>query len=196
MTAASPPFRSPDLLNRDDSRLLIVDMQERLLAVMPEAESLVASCEVLVRGAHCLGVPVSATEQYPRGLGPTVAPLASLLKERPEKLRFSSTASFEWSRAAGETDRVKVVVAGIETHVCIQQTVLDLLAAGFNVFVAADAVASREHSDRDHALHRMRDVGATVTTTEAILFEWCETAESPEFKEISRLVKERTSRPV
>ena len=121
----------------------------------------------------------------------TVEPLRTLLGELPEKLRFSSASCLDWSKAAGSEDRPKIVIAGIETHVCVQQTVLDLLAAGFSVYVVADAVASRSHLDRDIAFQRMRDSGAIVTTVEAVLFEWCEAAGTPEFKEISRLVKER-----
>ena len=184
-------MRSPDVLNRDDSRLLMIDMQERLLAVIPDAERIIQNCVLLVRGAQHLGVPTCGTEQYPRGLGATVEPLRTLLGELPEKLRFSSASCLDWSKAAGSEDRPMIVIAGIETHVCVQQTVLDLLAAGFSVYVVADAVASRSHLDRDIAFQRMRDSGAIVTTVEAVLFEWCEAAGTPEFKEISRLVKER-----
>ena len=136
-------------------------------------------------------MPVVATEQYPHGLGTTVEPLRSLLPDRPEKLRFSSAASFDWAHAAGETDRHQVILAGIESHVCILQTALDLLAAGFSVSIAADAVGSRRERDAQVALQRLRDSGATITTAEAVLFEWCETAESPAFKSLSQLVKHR-----
>ena len=181
--------RSHELLAREDSRLLIVDMQERFAPIIPDFSEVTANCRKLVQGARILGVPVSATEQYPRGLGATVAPLAELLDARIEKLRFSSAESCDWV-TGDRGDRAKVVVAGIETHVCVQQTVLDLLAAGFSVYVPADAVASRNAFDRDVALQRLRDSGATITTTESILFEWCEVAGTPEFKQVQALVRE------
>jgi isochorismate hydrolase len=186
-------IRSRELLARDDSRLLIVDVQGKLTVLIPDAAVMIANCRRLIRGAALLGVPVTATEQYPRGLGPTVPELADLLEKPIEKLRFSSAECLDWVTGQKD-DRVKVVVAGIETHVCIQQTVLDLLAAGFSVYVPADAVASRNPYDREIALQRLRDAGATITTTESVLFEWCETAAAPEFKQISALIKEGDGR--
>lgn len=188
------PLRSAQLLTRDSSRLLIIDMQTKLLAAMPTAAETIANCELLLQGAELLDVPVYATEQYPRGLGPTVEPLRARLDDCRDKLRFSSAGSWDWSRAAGETDRHQVVVAGLEAHICVLQTVLDLLAAGFAVHVAADAVASRRETDRIYAMQRLRDAGATITTVEAVLFEWCETAEHPQFKPLSALVKSHESR--
>lgn len=185
------PVRSPGLHNRDDSRLLIVDVQEKLLRVIPGGGALIDACSLLVRGAQLLRVPVFATEQYPQGLGPTAEPLRGLLPDRPAKLRFSAVGAFDWAAAAGDDDRRKVVLAGIETHVCIQQTAFDLLAAGFSVTVVADAVASRFDLDHRVALDRLRDHGADVTSAEAMLFEWCETAAADEFKQVSSLVKSR-----
>lgn len=185
--------RARELLARDDSRLLIVDVQGKLTELIPGGAQVIANCRRLIRGARLLGVPVSATEQYPRGLGHTVPELAEILNQPIEKLRFSSAECLDWV-AADKGDRVKVVVAGIEAHVCIQQTALDLLAAGFSVYIPADAVASRSPFDRDIAFHRLRDAGATLTTTESVLFEWCETASAPEFKQISALVKEGDGR--
>lgn len=185
-----PPayLRSRELLSRDDSRLLIVDVQERLMALIPDSDRVLYNCRRLVEGAQILGVPISATEQYPRGLGPTSPELAELLPPRVEKLRFSCAECLDWV-SREHSDRPKVVVAGIEAHVCVLQTVLDLLAAGFSVYVPVDAVASRNPLDRDRAIERMRDSGTTVTTTESVLFEWCEVAGTPEFKRISELIK-------
>jgi isochorismate hydrolase len=183
--------RSPLLLRRSSSRLLLLDMQEKLLRVVPRAESLTANCRLLVRGAKLLGVPVDATEQYPHGLGATVAPLRGELQTIAEKLRFSAGDTFDWSRSAANHDRFQVIVAGIESHICVLQTTLDLVAAGYDVTVAADAVASRREIDHETALARMRDHGVTVSTVEAILFEWCESAEAAEFRELSQLVKSR-----
>lgn len=183
--------RSGELLSRRSSRLLVVDMQEKLLPLIPVAEKLTFNCRRLIEGAGIMQVPVSATEQYPRGLGPTVETLRELLGDLPEKVRFSCAEALNWGGAAEPgNDRFQVVVAGIEAHVCVQQTVLDLLALGYQVYVVADAVASRGKFDWKIALDRMANSGAVLTTTESVLFEWCEAAGSPEFKEISRLVKQ------
>lgn len=189
-TPSSPSVRSPELLSRDDSRLLVVDVQEKLLPLIPTAPQMVANCRKLIDGARILGVPVTATEQYPKGLGPTTPELAEHLGTLLEKLRFSSAEVVGWGFAGDDpAARQKIVVCGIEAHVCVQQTVLDLLAQGYRVYVPADAIASRGELDWRFALDRMAASGAVVTTTESVLFEWCEAAGTPEFKEISRLIK-------
>jgi nicotinamidase-related amidase len=182
--------RSPELMSRDQTALLVVDVQERLLPAIRDHTRVVWNCRRLIDGAGILGIPVAGTEQYPRGLGVTVAPLAERLGELPSKVRFSSAACpgifTEWESRGID----KVLVCGIEAHVCVQQTVLDLLAHGWRVYVAVDAVGSRFEVDLTTALKRMDSAGATLTTTEATLFEWCEEAGTPEFKRISRLVQE------
>ena len=189
----APVTRSPVLLSRDRARLLVVDVQEKLVPAIANAEVVVANCSRLVRAADVLGVESFVTEQYPKGLGGTVSELASQLPEPIEKLRFSSAAAVGWTEENRETEsRDQVVVCGIEAHVCVLQTVMDLLAASFQVHVVADAVGSRFQSDRETALNRMRDEGAVVTTTEAVMFELCETAEAAEFKQISAIVRERS----
>ena len=183
--------RSHELLSRNDSRLLVIDLQERLVPAIDRGDQVVANTVKLVKAADILGVAVSVTEQYPKGLGSTVESLAGLLPERTEKIEFSCLNSLDWSCEGSDPEaRFKVVIAGVEAHVCVQQTVLDLLAHGFRVFVVADAVGSRSAGDRDIALQRMSLSGAVITTTEAVLFEWCERAGSDEFKAISRLVKD------
>ncbi len=182
--------RSPELLSRDTSALLVVDVQDRLLAVMAEARRIVWNSRRLIDGATTLGVPVLATEQYPKGLGKTAAELLPLLGEIPSKLTFSCGGCPEIFENLQEQGKYQILVAGIEAHVCVLQTVLDLLADGFRVFVALDAVGSRFDTDCQTALRRMESSGATLTTTEAALFEWCEVAGTPEFKKISALVRE------
>jgi len=146
----------------------------------------------LIQVAVILDVEVFANEQYPIGLGGTVPELADLLDSVPEKLRFSCAEVLAWGNAAQEDDdRHQVVVAGIEAHVCVQQTVLDLISQGFRVYVPADAVASRKKLDWKIALERMTLSGAIITTTESVLFEWCEVAGTPEFKQISKLITGR-----
>lgn len=181
---------SHELLTRTESRLLIVDMQEKLLPVINGHESVLANCMKLIEAAKILDVPATATEQYPKGLGSSVAQVAERVSDRPEKIEFSCLNCLDWNSTASDPEgRFKVVVAGIESHVCVLQTVLDLLSQGFRVFVAADAVGSRKPGDREIALQRMASSGAVLTTSESVLFEWCERAGTPEFKEISRLVR-------
>jgi nicotinamidase-related amidase len=148
------------------------------------------NCRRLVDGANILGLPVIATEQYPKGLGGTVPELADKLGQIPSKLTFSCGGCpqlFEDLQARGI---FKLLVCGIEAHVCVQQTVLDLLAGAWRVYVPVDAVGSRFDLDYQTALGRMDSSGATMTTTEAALFEWCRVAGTPQFKQISRLVQE------
>ena len=194
MSSPSEALRSPELLHRASSRLLIVDVQEKLVALFSESSRvrLFANCRFLIEGARLFGVPVTATEQYPQGLGPTVASLAELMSERTAKQRFSAVECTGWPTAANAIDdRFQIVVAGMESHVCVMQTVLDLLAAGYQTFVVADAIAARGDVDHQFALERMANSGATITTAEAVLFEWCESSAAPEFKQLSALVKAR-----
>jgi nicotinamidase-related amidase len=182
--------RSPELMNRDDTALLVVDVQEKLLPLIPGSTKLVWNIRRLLDGAAALGVRVLATEQYPQGLGPTTAELAQRLENIPAKLAFSCAECGDLFTGLADQGIWKILVCGIETHVCVSQTVHDLLGEGFRVYVAADAVAARGSVDHEIALRRMDSSGATLTTTEAALFEWCERAGSPEFKTISALVRE------
>lgn len=177
-------------MSAGDTALLIVDVQEKLIGAIAGHRGVVWNCRRLIDGASVLGVRVVATEQYPKGLGATVPELAERLGDIPSKLRFSCGGCPEVFEQLSEAGIGKLLVCGIEAHVCVQQTVLDLLADGWRVYVAVDAVGSRYALDRETALRRMESAGATLTTTEAALFEWCEAAGTPEFKQISRLVRE------
>ena len=192
MSQASGKYlKSGELMSRGTSRLLVVDVQEKLVSRIFECDRLLANCCRLARAANILQVPAFVTEQYAKGLGPTVPQLAELLPPPPDKLRFSCAEALNWGMATEQTDdRFQVVVAGIEAHVCILQTVLDLLSHGYQVFVPADAVSSRGELNWRIALERMAGCGATITSTESVLFEWCEVAGTPEFKQISQLVKD------
>lgn len=184
-------LRSAELLSRHNSRLVVVDVQGKLVGRIHRSSQVVGVCRRLIQGAQILGVPVFATEQYPQGLGETVPELAELLPARLTKVRFSSAEALGWGTAAEQgDDRYQVVVCGIEAHVCILQTVLDLIARGFQVSVPADGVGSRHEMDWKFALDRMSTAGATIVTSESVLFEWCEVAGTPEFKQISQLIKE------
>ena len=185
--------RSPELMSRGDTALVVVDVQEKLVPAIDQNARVVWNVRRLIDGANVLGLPVAATEQYPKGLGPTIAELAERLGSAPSKLTFSCGGCPEFFLVLEqwrERGVHKILVCGMETHVCVQQTVLDLLADAWRVYVATDAVGSRFEVDYRTALGRMDSAGATLTTTEAALFEWCEVAGTPEFKQISRLARE------
>ena len=182
--------RSPELMSRGDAALLVVDVQEKLVPAIANHARVVWNVRRLIDGAKILGLPVISTEQYPRGLGPTVGELADRLGPVPSKLTFSCGGCPELFEQLQSSGIHKILVCGMEAHVCVQQTVLDLLADGWRVYVAADAVGSRFEVDYRTALQRMDSSGVTLTTTEAALFEWCEVAGTPEFKQISRLARE------
>jgi nicotinamidase-related amidase len=185
---------SPHRLRAAESLLLVIDVQEKLLAHMPDSHGLVRDVGFLIDVAQLLGIPVRATEQYPRGLGPTAGELARRLPEgRPAKTAFSACGApgvMTELRAAG---RSSVVLAGMETHVCVLQTALDLLTAGFHVFVPVDALSSRFRIDHDTALGRLESAGAALTTVETTAFEWLGGAEHPQFKAVSNLIKTRSA---
>ncbi len=169
---------------------MVVDVQQKLIGLIPQHERIVWNVRRLLDGAKILGVRALATEQYPQGLGHTVPELAERLPGVASKASFSCCGSGEFQERLAAIDAHNILVAGIEAHVCVQQTVLDLIAAGYRVFVAADAIGSRFGVDYEMALRRMESSGATLTTTESALFEWCERSQTPQFKQISALVKE------
>lgn len=185
-----PLHRSLELMSVGDTGLLVVDMQGKLLTMIAGYERITWNCRRLLDGAKLLGIPVAGTEQYPQGLGPTTAVLSERLGAVPAKKLFSSRECaaifYNWR----DQGIYKVLVCGIEAHVCVQQTVLDLLSEGFRTYLCVDAIGSRSPLDAEVAVRRLDASGATITTTEAALFEWCETAAHPQFKAISALVKE------
>jgi nicotinamidase-related amidase len=175
------------LIDRDQSVLLVIDIQERLLPHIHEGEAVLDNAVWLVKVAQRLGVPVMFSEQYPKGIGPTVAVLRGLTfpETVAETLHFSCVAAKCLERLPG-AGRPQVVVAGIESHVCVLQTVLDLLGQGRQVFVVADAVGSRRPSDKELALERMRAHGAAIVSREMVAFEWLKQAGTEEFRQVSR----------
>lgn len=169
------------------SLLCVVDIQEGLVAAIADGPRVVSRAVRLATAADILDVRRIVTEQYPRGLGATPAELAGLLPAPIAKLAFSCCGSAEFS-AALPGDVATVVLVGFETHVCISQTAIDLLARGLDVCVAVDAVASRHAVDHETALRRLEGAGAIPLTTESLIFEWCRTAEHPRFQDLRRLV--------
>jgi nicotinamidase-related amidase len=177
------------LLERDRAALLVIDVQERINSVMADQGHL-PRIEVLIEACRGLEVPVLASEQYPQGLGPTVESLASMLQEDlPGKLTFSCARDDGLRGAVEESGRTQILVTGIETHVCVLQTAIDLLNAGHDVHVPHDAVSSRRPADKQWALHRMAAAGATITSTESALFELLERCDTADFKTVATLIK-------
>jgi nicotinamidase-related amidase len=178
-------------LSARESALLVVDVQEKLMARIPGADALTRDIAFLLDVAKILEVEIVATEQYPKGLGPTVAPLAQRVPQRPDKLGFSCCAVPGLADGFRAKGRSQVVLVGIEAHVCVLNTALDLLASGFQVYLAVDAVASRYAIDQEVALRRLEKAGANLTTVETCAFEWLAGAHHPQFKTVSALVQER-----
>jgi nicotinamidase-related amidase len=178
-------------MTRADTALLVVDVQQKFMPVIRESEILVWNIRRLIDGAALFKIRVAATEQYPQGLGSTVEPLAGLIAATHEKSTFSCREAADLFDSWASLGVSNIVVTGIELHVCILQTVLDLIAEGFSVFLPVDALSSQRIEDGEQALIRMRTAGAVTTTTESVLFEWCETATDPHFKKISSLACEK-----
>jgi nicotinamidase-related amidase len=183
------------LLACDRAQLLITDMQERLLPAMQRHETVLQRTVALIETALELGVPVVVTEQYPKGLGPTVGEIGNRLGPQAQvfpKIDFScvrDTAIAAGIDALAAKQRNQVVIAGIESHICILQSALDLRASGRDVYVVRDAVSSRNDGDYLAAIERMRQEGIRIVTTEMVLFEWVRRAGTPAFKNISNRVK-------
>ena len=186
---STPSF---ERLRASSSALLIVDMQQRLLDIVQESQRCVFNTRRLLDGAKLFDIPSSATEQYPEKLGATAETLAPYLQPLPKR-QFSCVNCLQ---EAGILDqwrdahRYHVVVTGIEAHVCVLQTALDLLDAGFQPFLVTDAISARHAMDRDIALRRLESAGAVLTTCETTLFEWCDDSNHPQFKAVSALIRE------
>jgi nicotinamidase-related amidase len=183
--------RSPELMGREDSALLVIDLQEKLVEIIPDRKRIVWNVRRLLDAAKTLGVAIAGTEQYPDRLSPTVPEIKERIGGAPDKLCFSAGVCGEIFERWKNDGRYRVLVCGIETHVCVLQTALDLAAAGFETYVAVDATGARHSVDHETALRRMEAAGVILTTTEMAFFEWCRTAEAPEFKAISALAKEK-----
>ena len=184
--------RHPDLLRRGEVGLIVVDVQEGFRRVIDRFDEVVRHCGLLVEGFGLLGAPVLVSEQYPKGLGATVPELESRLPDgtpRIAKTRFSCIGVDEFDATVAATGLRRWVVCGIEAHVCVHQTVHDLLAHGHEVSVATDAIGARVEPNRQLGLGRCREAGARATGAEMALFEMLEGAGTDAFKAISRMVK-------
>jgi nicotinamidase-related amidase len=183
-------IKHPIILNREKTALLVIDIQEKIYKVVRNYELLIDNVLKLVKGFKILNLPIYFTEQYPKGLGETVRQLKDEInKDAVLKLTFSCSGASDLFDQLKKNNIQQVVVCGIESHVCVQQTVLDLLANGFQVNLAVNAVSSRTKIDYKTAIARMGKHGAELTTVETILFELLQICGTPEFKGISSLIK-------
>jgi len=178
-------------LNKDNAVLLIVDVQEKLAAVMGEKQKVTVNCLHLIEAARMLYVPVVVTEQYPKGLGPTIYDIKEALPvyQPFEKETFDCCKGEGFLRKLSALKRTHIILAGMETHVCVLQTCLSLMKENYSVHVVSDAVCSRKKDDFFTGRELMRDAGAVITCTETVLFQWLEKAGTLEFKEIVKRIK-------
>jgi nicotinamidase-related amidase len=178
-------------LERERAALVVVDVQEAFRPAVLDFDEIVHNVAILAAGAKTLGVPILVTEQYPKGLGRTVPELAKQLDgvEPIEKVCFSAAGSADFNDALAASGRDQVLLCGIESHVCVNQTADDLIGRDIEVHVAQDAVTSRSKQNRELGIHKMERSGAVVTSVETALFELLGAAGTPEFKEIQKLVK-------
>jgi nicotinamidase-related amidase len=187
------PPRHPTLLQRDDTLLLVIDMQEPFLRGIPDRAALARNVNLLISGGRVLQIPIIASAQYQGRMGGFIPEVAQHLPDYcspVNKLCFSCGASDELSAAIADTGRRQVLICGVETHICVCQTALDLAAAGYQTHVAADSVSSRSELTHHIALERLRAAGIILTTAESALYELLHQAATPEFKQILTLVKQ------
>tara|TARA_Y100000588_G_C13976786_1_gene805377 strand:- start:106 stop:651 length:546 start_codon:yes stop_codon:yes gene_type:complete len=176
------------LIDSNTSALLMIDMQEKLLPQIMDSRSIVDGCHWLLRLAKALSIPVLVSEQYPKGLKGTVPQLQELIEDFPifKKTYFSCVHEEQFSTSIKAINRQQIILMGIETHVCVFQTAIDLKNQGYDVFVVGDVVSSRKETDHAFALQRMQQHGIEIVTKEMIFFEWVRKAGTLEFKTLSQ----------
>jgi nicotinamidase-related amidase len=176
----------------DQSQLVVIDMQNKLCSVMPDIElqTIIKNCNHLIQASHLLDVPIAITEQYPQGLGETIAEITQHLDmvKPVAKTSFSACGEPKFKQQL-HRDKPQIILAGLETHICVLQTAMGLLAMGKQVFVVEDAVISRTSQNKVNGLARMRDAGCIITNTESVLFEFLGNAQHEAFKAVSKLIK-------
>jgi nicotinamidase-related amidase len=180
-----------EMLEKDRSALLLIDVQDRLFPHIHERQSMLARIDLLISAANLMKIPVLATEQYPKGLGKTIEQISRAIPNlQPlEKLDFSCLAATGFKDRLAAIRRPQVVLTGIETHVCVTQTALDLIAHGEEVFIVADATGSRRALDAEIALRRLDHAGAIIMTAESVVFEWLRRAGTDVFKALQPNLK-------
>lgn len=181
----------PAILSKENTALVVVDVQEKLLPYVADKEKVTENLQMLIRFAYIMGMPIMLTEHYPKGLGRTVPEIKEVLKEyRPiEKVIFSCFGSEEFKSKLKELGAKRLMLSGIESHICIEQTALDALDAGYEVHVIADAISSRTPRNLEIGVEKTRQFGAVISSTEMAMYEIMERADTREFKEVLKLVK-------
>jgi len=179
------------MLDTDKTALVVIDVQEKLSRVMYEKDKLFQNLQKLIKGLKLLDIPIVVTEQNPNGLGPTVPDIAPLLSDvKPiTKFSFSCCGEEQFTSEIDRLGRKQILLAGIETHVCVYQTAIDLIKAGYEVHAVVDCVSSRTIENKNLAIDKMKSEGARLTGVEIVLFELLRTAKHPKFKEMSQIVK-------
>lgn len=177
-------------LNSEETFLLIIDIQDRLAKAMEYGEKVIEKTDILISTAEEMDMPVIVTEQYPKGLGNTVPQLDVKLKnaKKFEKINFSAYIG-EIKEAIEQTEKKKVIMTGMETHVCVFQTARDLISNGYEVYIVSDGVCSRTKEDYLNGLDLMKSMGAIIISTETVVFDLLKKAGTPEFKLLSKLIK-------
>lgn len=177
-------------LDRENTVLLIIDIQERLAPVMKYKDKIIENTNILLQGANRMNIPVIVTEQYPKGLGSTVDELSEFLKEVKIFAKNSFTAYIdEIKESLDSLGKKKVIVTGMETHICVYQTARDLLDAGYDVYIVKDAVASRTKENFINGLDLIKSMGGVITNTETVVFDLLKVSGTPDFKFMSKLIK-------
>ena len=184
-------IRNPKILSLKSTAVLIIDIQKRIFDVMNNKNIVEENTIKLIKGAKSLNIPIYYTEQYPEGLGETLDSIKKEINdsEAIQKISFSCYGAGDLFNELKSKELSQIIVCGIESHVCVQQTVLDLVANGFQVNLAADAVSSRKKIDYKTSLRRMQFIGVQLTTVESILFELLDVCGTPQFKEILKIIK-------
>lgn len=179
------------MLNVDNSVLFIIDVQDRLVGMLKNSEEIAKNNSILAKASKILGVPAIVSEQYPQGLGATIFEVKEFISPENtfEKTSFSALAADAIKNKLSELNRKKVILTGIETHICVYQTARALLSEGYEVYVVKNACSSRKTKDYRTALELMRDYGAKLTCVETVLFEWLGSSKNPHFKEVQALIK-------
>ncbi|UCG71235.1 MAG: hydrolase [Thermoplasmata archaeon] len=181
----------PAILTKENTALVVVDVQEKLLPYVVDKEKVVDNIKMMIKFAHIMDIPVILTEHYPKGLGTTVTEINEVLKEYSPKKKviFSCFGSPGFSKKIKELDVKRIMICGIESHICVEQTTLDAMDSGYEVHVIADAISSRTRMNRDFGIDKMRQFGAIISSTEMAMYEIMERADTEEFKEVLKLVK-------
>jgi nicotinamidase-related amidase len=175
----------------NNSCLVVIDVQGKLAELMHDQETLYKNVQILIKAAKILDIPILWCQQVPKALGPTIETVAELLADNQpiDKSSFSCCGNEQFSNKLKETNRNQVIICGIETHVCVYQTAIDLLQQNYHVSVIADAVSSRTAENKQLTLDKMLSLGIDISSTEMMLFELLKTAEHPNFREIAKLIK-------